>query len=603
MVPSKSSGLEMLESLFREIFVDFTVCYPERSADFARDSETVMSRLAAEGVQFLTVALPSLGKAVDEAFGTNTLVIPKGFKAVKGQKIPAFLQALFCRVFEPITGVLRVDACPIAVKHLRQVLFLAYRYEFPFTQEQQDAVVTGFVATELELAVLNLRDAKTEALLEEARVYVCSVLSGFDPKDIKPRHGPGAVATGEKLESKWVFSRLYDDLHQQYPYYDYFVVGGANELSDRLEWYRQLERIPSGTAKVVLVPKDSRGPRLISMEPLEYQYIQQGIARKLVSHIETHHLSRGNVNFRDQSINQQLAIEASCTGRKATIDLKDASDRVSVDLVIHLFPLRVVTALMAARTTATTLPDGKVLAMKKFAPMGSALCFPVEALCFWAIAAAVVRRKGYTREQAASLVQVYGDDIIVPTRVYWEVVEALELCGLKVNKSKCFHTGPFRESCGADAFKGVLVTPVKFRCVWSNSPSDAKCYASWVSYANELATRGYSHMAEAIWKAVVQVYGEVPYGTSRSSYPCRMVLDPTVAEMLNESLGMCQARYNTSLQRWEYRVRYLANAKVPSVLTDWPRLLRDLLALGDSDPSEVVVPHTTVIKRGWKPIY
>jgi hypothetical protein len=64
-------------------------------------------------------------------------------------------------------------------------------------------------------------------------------------------------------------------------------------------------------ARVCLVPKDSRGPRIISCEPAELMFIQQGIMRKLYSHLETHHLTAGQINFTDQSINRNLALLAS----------------------------------------------------------------------------------------------------------------------------------------------------------------------------------------------------------------------------------------------------------------------------------------------------
>jgi hypothetical protein len=169
-------------------------------------------------------------------------------------------------------------------------------------------------------------------------------------------------------------------------------VGGGKEIIDRVQWYRGLERLPAGTAKVVLVPKDSRGPRLISAEPLEYQWIQQGVGRSIVAHLEAHHLTKGRVNFTHQEVNRRLAQESSATLELATLDLKDASDRVSLELVRRVFKNtpELVRALEAIRTDATLLPDGRVQSLKKFAPMGSAVCFPVEAFVFWAILTASI---------------------------------------------------------------------------------------------------------------------------------------------------------------------------------------------------------------------
>jgi len=55
---------------------------------------------------------------------------------------------------------------------------------------------------------------------------------------------------------------------------------------------------------------------------------------------------------------------------------------------------------------------------------------------------------------------VYGDDIIVPSESYDMVSWALECFGFQVNPEKSFSTGPFRESCGTDAFAGTNVRPI-----------------------------------------------------------------------------------------------------------------------------------------------
>jgi hypothetical protein len=373
--------------------------------DLDADRRTLCNRFAKEGLSFLTKTLPLLGKALDLGLVELCLRVPREFKtAHKCTGIPAFLQAYFRQIFD-VDGSLLEAASPDAVKHLRQLLFMFYKLELPYSKAAEERVIANFVATELELELGG--DMETSALLSASSYIVREVLRDFNPKEIIPKHGPGAVATGERLEEKWVFSRFFKGIHRVYPYYEYYLAGWGKELMDRLGWYRSLERHESGVAKVVLVPKDSRGPRLISCEPLEYQWIQQGLGRKLVSHLESSWITKGQVNFTNQEINRSLALSSSVNKRYATLDLKEASDRVSVDLVSHLFSHNeeMLQCLLASRTTATKLPDGSELALKKFAPMGSALCFPVEALCFWAISvAAVMRRFRLQRQEVGSQV-------------------------------------------------------------------------------------------------------------------------------------------------------------------------------------------------------
>lgn len=565
--------------------------------DLDADRRTLCNRFAKEGLSFLTKTLPLLGKALDLGLVELRLRVPREFKtAHKCTGIPAFLQAYFRRIFD-VDGSLLEAADPDAVKHLRQLLFMFYKLEVPYSEASEKRVIANFVATELELELGS--DAETSALLAASSYIVREVLNGFNPYEITPKHGPGAVATGERLEEKWSFSRLYRGIHRVYPYYEYYLGGWGKELMDRLGWYKSLERLETGVAKVVLVPKDSRGPRLISCEPLEYQWIQQGLGRKLVSHLESSRITKGQINFSDQEINRRLALESSQTREFATLDLKEASDRVSVDLVSHLFTHNedVLRCLLATRTTATKLPDGSVLPLAKFAPMGSALCFPVEAFCFWSISvAAIMRRLRLQRQEVGNRIFVYGDDIIVPVDWAPIVMEALESVRLKVNKSKSCITGNFRESCGMDAFKGVCVTPLRLKKPWVKSRS-AGTFAAYAAFANQMADRGYTRCADLVWAELSSIYGFIPYGVENSPFPCRIVSSFSLARALNR--GRVKMRWNPDLQRSEVFVWCLKGAKVDTTLDSWLRLLRNMVSGQSDDPTRVVIPSSTKIKRRW----
>lgn len=573
----------------------------EQPKNVRRDIETVKSRYVAEGVSFLTKTLPSLGKAVDLSLETGRFSIPRGFKPSHGNRnVPAFMQGHFNRVFDE-SGYLRPDASPEAIAGIRQVAFLCYKVDLPYSKVQEAAVVAAFEETEVELSLAD--EIADDAFMAHVNLLVDVVLKGFDPKDIKPKHGPGAVATGEKLEEKWLFSRLFNKIHQKYPYYEYFIVGGARELSDRLRWYKNLERCQDGTAKVILVPKDSRGPRLISSEPLEFQWAQQGLGRKLKEHLESNRLTKGQVNFTLQTINQELALSSSLTREFATLDLKDASDRVSLNLVKRIFQNHeILPYLEATRSGSTLLPNGKVLELKKFAPMGSALCFPVEAFVFWLLSVVGIARATHlSTQRVAKMVFVYGDDIIVPTQYATLCMDVLERYGLKVNRAKSFVNGSFRESCGVDAFKGVIVTPLRLKSRYSGNPTDGQALASYVSIANRLEARGYVQCSQFLWEQLRLTYGFIPYGTDHSGYPCRIVSDPEQAERLNHANGL-RTRWNERYHRFEFWVKRLSTRKISSRLDGWLRLLRDIVAPPTEDPSEVVVPRSTKIKRGWSPV-
>lgn len=597
MVPSKSqSQAQFVLDLYAKLFEDLQQRYPGESKSLARDLETLRSRVTSEGLSFVTRILPKLGKAFDASLDTGRLEVPREFKRSHGNRaIPAFLQAMLSLCYGP-DGQLGMPDSDV-IRDVRQVCYLVYKLEIPFTKSQEDAVIQRFLDTEEEISSAEI--TLEEPVLLGAQRALRIVFEGFDPRDITPRHGPGAVATGEKLEQKWCFKRLYDPIHQSYPYYDYFVVGGATELSDRIEWYRGLQRQDVGVAKVVLVPKDSRGPRLISCEPLEYQWIQQGLNQALTRRLESHWLTRGHVNFKDQSVNRQLAVESSTHHYYATLDLKDASDRVSVKLVEKLFSKELIRYLMAVRSHATLLPDGRVVPLSKYAPMGSAVCFSVEAACFWAICVAAVRTElGVTLSEAAQHVYVYGDDLIVPVSAYDAVVRALEACLLRVNGDKSFRRGDFRESCGMDAYYGADVTPTRLSTLWSLEPSDGGCLASYTAYANDFMRKGYTNVAEFLFGSLREVHGVIPRGTHRAGYPCRVVVSYEDALAQNLELGV-PFRYNPALQRVEFRVRALRPKHSVSELDGWPRLLRQLVGAGGERPEEVAHPRSARIQRRW----
>jgi hypothetical protein len=596
-------SLKSLEEIYLRLHAQLVRCDPLKLCtsghkSFVRDIQTLESRTQNEGLAFLTKTLPKLGAALDRGLTSGRFDIPREFRTQRNDSRPAFLQVYFNLVFDE-HGFLLEEPSVMAIRHLRQVLFFAYKLKLPFSEKDNHRVIDGFVQTDKELKSID--NPLAVEIISLAKIITRKVFHDFNHRDIRPRHGPGAVATGEKGDGKWVFSRLYDSIHQVYPYYEYYIVGGGRELTDRLDWYKSLHRHKSGCAKVVLVPKDSRGPRLISCEPLEYQWIQQGLGRKLAFHLERlSPITKGRINFTDQEVNSSLAKSSSATQNYATLDLKDASDRVSLGLVRSVFEStpNLARALEACRTTETRLPNGRVITLNKFAPMGSALCFPVESFIFWVIiVSAVIIAKNLPLNVVGKRVFVYGDDIVVPTDWALLSIQALESVGLMVNESKSCFTGFFRESCGVDAYKGVDVTPLRLRTLWPNQTSDGSALAAYTSLANSFACDVYKPLSELIWMELVKVYGEIPYGTYRSSYPCRIVDSPLQAETLNRS--KFRWRFNRNIQRVEFFLPSLSSRRLRSRLDGWTRLLRDLISPPVGDPSTMVLPFSMKIKKGW----
>lgn len=267
---------------------------------------------------------------------------------------------------------------------------------------------------------------------------------------ITPHHSGGSTAdAGRHLVDKYLH---YDtDTRLSYVAREFEPVRSTNSLLKR-------------RCKLVFVPKSLLAYRSISMEPSSLMWVQQGVKDALVSYCNRdRRLSR---RFRpdDQEPNRVGAWLGSIDGSFATIDLTAASDSVSWSLVRKWFRETFLYRWMVCtRSTSVLLPDGAEMALKKYAPMGSALCFPTETLIFCAITECAIRECG--ADPRNSDYRVYGDDIVVETDFVSAVVDRLRKNGFTVNPKKSFWASSerftFRESCGGEYLNGYDVTPCR----------------------------------------------------------------------------------------------------------------------------------------------
>jgi hypothetical protein len=375
------------------------------------------------------------------------------------------------------------------------------------------------------------------------------ILSGWigspDPATFRCSHGPGAVA--ERESDKYSFkswpSRLdgwFPISDHGYPNYDFWIEAiRRNDLPSSLE-------VP---ARLTCVPKDLRGPRLIAIESAASQFAQQAIWRFLANRVGESPIRRF-IDFKSQVPNQDLARQGSFTGDLATVDLADASDRVSLRLVERIFRANpaLLQALEASRTPAVKAGDVRVWSIRKYATMGNATTFPVESLVFLALAfGALAATDGVTpsgrwmRRQFGS-VRVFGDDIVVPVRCYNVLSNLLGHLDLKVNKAKSFSRGRFRESCGLDAYAGENVTPVYVRRFPSTGSASL---VSVLSTSNQMHRAGW-------WIAAQAVVGDLELGKLPvTSYGCGHL---GIRSFSGPTLDHLPKRWNKGLQRNERRV-------------------------------------------------
>ncbi len=447
-----------------------------------------------------------------------------------------------CRTLSPLlksllSGVLTPDT----VSFLRQWSNLLSKISIDRSDLLGDHYSEYFESEWLSFAEASVQSAKSLAysdMIIRIRHVLEPLVKAFDMSSPIPKHGPGAVADST------IKTKLSKYLNMEYDgRIDYLLKKGNEE---RMGNYSPFELRSGGTrtSRVVFVPKTWKKLRGISAEPVGLQFFQQAVARSIVDAIDKTVLSRV-INLRDQSISRRMALSASRNRKLATIDLSSASDSVTLRLVKDIFGNTNLCRWLLATRSTHTLINNQRIRINKFAPMGSACCFPVECVIFAAIvlASAAKRHKSYTVNYRDF--RVFGDDIICPSFLAEGVMDDLTLMGFTVNDDKSYHIGDYRESCGMDAWKGHDVTPLKLRDFSYNF--DGSCPLSYehhsrcVSYLNSLYFRGYKAVRSFLLKKLLDshilaksqrlpgrkslVFGDGSRGTIASTHDTNFHLD------------------------------------------------------------------------------
>lgn len=243
---------------------------------------------------------------------------------------------------------------------------------------------------------------------------------GSAPTVIVPKHGPGSTAEYVSQSDKW--------------------------------WYcdRPLSHT-SDVSRMTDVPKDFAKRRLIAIEPVQRQYIQQGLARAL----------RATRFFRSwvclDAVDGPRHLGLACRPGMTTVDLSDASDRIPVSLVEYLLPGDWFSVLCEHTAIRASQPDGSVHNLGMFATMGCGYCFEVQSLIFRLLCILVGhQRTGLSFSTCATRCHAFGDDIIVPESWLPEVLGLFDLLGFQWNPRKTCHSPDlFKETVGWWITKGL----------------------------------------------------------------------------------------------------------------------------------------------------
>jgi len=471
--------------------------------------------------QFYAGVLPLLGKALDAALAAGAaLKLYPVFKEmsalmVDGEGYPSLLGPYWRRIFSSSrTGYLgresilypRYDIrdrenCKISfeVFTLRQFCLAFSKVTDIEPSVSVDEEIQSFIQRTSRRVVITTRNdilSNARRLLREVLCDEAQTTSPAEDSDLHPAleqwiavpfgaHGPGAVSQGEQGKEKWCFDAIAGINSEVYEYLpsDFRTAIEACEdvrLANQLRYYNsEVSRF----SRLAIVPKDFRGHRLICIEPKELQFAQQGLMRVLYDIVHGHFLTRRSIDFRHQHLSSRLAKSLTF----ATIDLKDASDLLSIELGRTLLPRRFFKLVTRYRSSKVDV-DGNAQLVRCLATMGNALCFPLETLIFWAISLGAMLahdgiktgKPGFLQKAARYRLRVFGDDIIVPASHAGTVIKALENSGLVVNQAKTCVDGLAREACGSWYYNQDDVRVIRFKTSRSIRPE------SWIGFLEDL---------------------------------------------------------------------------------------------------------------------
>jgi len=248
------------------------------------------------------------------------------------------------------------------------------------------------------------------------------------------------------------------------------------------------------------------------VEPGLNMFLQKGIGRYIRKRLKD---VVGLDLKHAQQKHRWLAFEASLGSGLSTLDLSNASDTVSLELVRELLPDEWYDMMKCCRTgTVDEWLDGgpevgpcrkKVTLLNKFSSMGNGFTFELETLVFWALSAAITQLEGLPGKR----VSVYGDDIICPAGAVPRIVKTFSDLGLTVNVEKSFTEGPFFESCGGDYFFGIDVRPVYVK---PSVTIEGLRYSNLFYLFNRFSQRDYP-AAEVVLSYVplhIRLFGPIP---------------------------------------------------------------------------------------------
>lgn len=291
----------------------------------------------------------------------------------------------------------------------------------------QAEAVAKFIATNTQVGdtVISL----DSQLLRDAKHFITVVLerlnTRFDSSNIQVtldvnylydnwRFGPGASNgirgshAAEKIDQEMTTTLLAKPLVARLRRNNLYFA-----LYD--EHLRRLGTSEVRGSRLTTVPKNEDTERTIAIEPLGNMVLQLAAGRYLEDALRYIGLDITT----QQPKNKLLALRGSKEDSLATIDLRSASDMISIDLVRSLLPSDWFDLLLCLRSDEIELPDRSFVKMNMMSTMGNGFTFPLMTLIISALIYGFrAQRGGPNLRIDWTDTAVFGDDIIIPSSEY-----------------------------------------------------------------------------------------------------------------------------------------------------------------------------------------
>jgi hypothetical protein len=352
-------------------------------------------------------------------------------------------------------------------KRYAQLESLLKKYRFAndvYTDDQLHELTFRKYFTEQErLAAYEPVSQRGYMVLQRARKIARRILGKYSPEDtiqfaeFGKKSSIGCPLALAYIDHKLTDGEAFSGSSQCVAWYKQDVLPGdpiLTKLAAEVPVNWNSERLSHESLTLVNVPKTWKTYRTITPLTLISLFYSYGVGKQVTERLRQSGLDIRKLQQRHRSLVKQFSNSTS----HATADLSAASDSLTTRVLNRVLPREWYSALKKTFTHRVLYKDcdGNISTAytESVLPMGNGCTFPVETLIFYCLIKAIGELSGIE-----GIFSVYGDDLIYPSRLHRFVRQVFPDLGLVLNEEKTYVSFPFRESCGADFYRGCDVRP------------------------------------------------------------------------------------------------------------------------------------------------